>query len=118
MDEFKRGKSLWYRVLLDDRVILTPDNRPLITPSRILSDAIAAEWERQIDLVSPSTMPLVIFFKTFWRFFFHFFQQSFWDSEILEFFFPILILFLPFGNCCGFFWNSIFLFFSISVDTV
>jgi chaperone required for assembly of F1-ATPase len=45
-------------VALDARPMRTPGKNPLIVPSRMLADAIAAEWEAQHDEIQPATMPL------------------------------------------------------------
>ena len=53
------SRSPTYRVLLDDRIILTPQSRPLWTPSEALSYAVAAEWDMQEKTITPHMMPLV-----------------------------------------------------------
>lgn len=47
-----------YSVTLDGRPIKTPGKRALILPYRPLADAIAAEWEAQVETVKPATMAL------------------------------------------------------------
>jgi len=61
VDEFnmKGFENPVYRILVDDRVILTPENRPLYTPSRLLSYAVAAEWDMQHKYITPHMMPLM-----------------------------------------------------------
>ena len=51
--------STMHRVLLDDRIVLTPQGRPLWTPSEALSYAVAAEWNMQKETITPHMMPLV-----------------------------------------------------------
>jgi chaperone required for assembly of F1-ATPase len=45
-------------VLLDGKQVFTPARMPLATPSRALSEAIAAEWNAQKDEIDPARMPL------------------------------------------------------------
>lgn len=47
-----------WQVVLDGRPVRTPAKAPLVVPSRALADAIAAEWDAQVERVDPSTMPL------------------------------------------------------------
>ena len=47
-----------YGVFLDGRPVNTPAKRPLVTPSRPLAEAIAAEWANQGETIDPATMPL------------------------------------------------------------
>jgi chaperone required for assembly of F1-ATPase len=47
-----------FPVLLDGRPVRTPARRPLATPSRPLTEAIAAEWQALDDLINPAAMPL------------------------------------------------------------
>jgi len=46
-------------VLLDGRTIKTPKDQRLAVPSRMLAMAIAAEWEVQVKIIKPDTMPLL-----------------------------------------------------------
>lgn len=39
-----------FNVLLDNKVLRTPNNSPLIVPTHALALAIAAEWEWQVSL--------------------------------------------------------------------
>ncbi|MCF8466199.1 MAG: hypothetical protein K9G33_02240 [Sneathiella sp.] len=48
-----------YSVLLDGREIKTPAKAPLRLPTKALADAIAEEWDRQEEKISPATMPLM-----------------------------------------------------------
>lgn len=45
-------------ILLDGRPVKTPARRALAAPSRIIADALAAEWNAQSETVDPATMPL------------------------------------------------------------
>src|SRR5512139_1011821 len=47
-----------FDVLLDERPVRTPARNPLGTPTRALSEAVAAEWRAQTEVVDPVTMPL------------------------------------------------------------
>lgn len=52
---------LGFRVLLDGRVLKTPQRRPLVLPSEALALAVAAEWDAQTDPrrgIQPAAMPL------------------------------------------------------------
>src|SRR5262245_30589180 len=45
-------------VLLDGKPVLTPARRKFVAPTQALADAIAAEWEAQVDIIDPARMPL------------------------------------------------------------
>lgn len=47
-----------FRLVLDGRGANTPGRRPLMVPDRVLGDALAAEWEAQVAVIDPRTMPL------------------------------------------------------------
>jgi len=47
-----------FRVLLDEKPLLTPAKAPVILPARALAQSIAAEWRKQGQRVEPATMPL------------------------------------------------------------
>jgi chaperone required for assembly of F1-ATPase len=47
-----------YAVLLDGRGVKTPAQQGLVAPTRTLAEAIAAEWEKQREVVDPADMPL------------------------------------------------------------
>lgn len=47
-----------FAITLDDKPVRTPTREPLVVPSRQLAEAIAAEWEAQVDVIDPGTMPL------------------------------------------------------------
>ena len=46
-----------HTVELDGRRVKTPAKAGLIVPTREMADAIAAEWDAQVDVVNPQTMP-------------------------------------------------------------
>jgi chaperone required for assembly of F1-ATPase len=48
-----------FGVALDAKTLFTPAKLPLVVPSRTLAEAIAAEWQDQVDEVRPHTMPLM-----------------------------------------------------------
>src|SRR4051812_19566761 len=45
-------------VTLDDKPVRTPSRRPLAAPSLEIAQAMAAEWDAQVDVINPMTMPL------------------------------------------------------------
>ena len=45
-------------IALDGRVVKTPMKAKLILPSHKLADAVAAEWNAQVDVINPAAMPL------------------------------------------------------------
>ncbi len=47
-----------FDLLLDGRPVRTPARNPLGTPTRALSEAVAAEWRAQGESIDPSSMPL------------------------------------------------------------
>lgn len=47
-----------FLVTLDGRPVRTPARNVLMTPWRELSQAVAAEWAAQVDVINPATMPL------------------------------------------------------------
>lgn len=47
-----------FTVLLDGRKLRTPVKSELIVPTRIMAEAIAAEWDAQGEKVDPLTMPV------------------------------------------------------------
>jgi chaperone required for assembly of F1-ATPase len=46
-----------YGIALDGRPVKTPAKRPLVTPTRALAEAIAAEWDAQDGTIDPRGMP-------------------------------------------------------------
>jgi chaperone required for assembly of F1-ATPase len=47
-----------YAVRLDDKPVRTPARRVLAAPTLALTEAIAAEWRAQKDVIDPAKMPL------------------------------------------------------------
>ncbi|MEI7805217.1 MAG: ATP12 family protein [Hyphomicrobiales bacterium] len=47
-----------FTVLLDGKPVRTPARRALAAPSKKLAQALATEWEAQVDLIDPALMPL------------------------------------------------------------
>jgi chaperone required for assembly of F1-ATPase len=45
-------------IALDGRGVKTPMKAKLILPSRALAEAIAAEWNEQVEFINPGAMPL------------------------------------------------------------
>ncbi len=45
-------------IALDGRVVKTPMKAKLVLPSQALADAVAAEWNAQVDVINPAAMPL------------------------------------------------------------
>lgn len=47
-----------YRLTLDGRPANTPARNPLALPNAALAEAIAAEWQDQVEVIDPARMPL------------------------------------------------------------
>jgi len=47
-----------FPILLDGRVVKSPGRNTLAAPTRPLAEAIAGEWQAQIDVIDPANMPL------------------------------------------------------------
>jgi chaperone required for assembly of F1-ATPase len=47
-----------FAITLDDKPVRTPSGRALVAPTRVIADAIAAEWEAQQESIYPLTMPM------------------------------------------------------------
>lgn len=47
-----------FRLTLDGRPANTPARNPLTLPTQGLAEAVAAEWQAQVAVIDPSTMPL------------------------------------------------------------
>jgi chaperone required for assembly of F1-ATPase len=45
-------------IALDGRNVKTPLRAPLVLPTRPLAEAVAAEWDAQVDVINPHAMPL------------------------------------------------------------
>ncbi len=48
-----------WSILLDARTLQTPGRAALVLPKQSLADAIAAEWDAQVETIVPATMPLM-----------------------------------------------------------
>jgi chaperone required for assembly of F1-ATPase len=53
-----RQSSDGYGVRLDERAVYTPGRAELLVPSGALAQAIAEEWDAQVDKIDPAAMPL------------------------------------------------------------
>ncbi|GIT90310.1 ATPase [Jannaschia pagri] len=47
-----------YAVRLDDKPVLSPLKTRLVTPTQALADGVAAEWDAQVEVIDPTSMPL------------------------------------------------------------
>ena len=47
-----------YSIQLDGKPVRTPARKILMAPTQRLADHIAVEWEAQVDVINPETMPL------------------------------------------------------------
>ncbi|KIN73837.1 ATP12 family chaperone protein [Sulfitobacter guttiformis] len=47
-----------FAVELDGRGVKTPAKQPLRVPTRAMAHAIAIEWDSQVDIINPNTMPV------------------------------------------------------------
>lgn len=47
-----------FTVLLDGRGVKTPAKTPVIVPTHPIAEAIAAEWDAQVEEIDPLTMPV------------------------------------------------------------
>ena len=47
-----------FGIALDGRNVKTPLKAALVLPTRALAEAVAAEWDAQIDVINPHAMPL------------------------------------------------------------
>lgn len=54
-----------YYPLIDERKIRTPSNHVIITPSKEIAYAVAAEWRAQEKYIKPSRLPIVSFIHTY-----------------------------------------------------
>lgn len=50
-----------WSVALDGKPVRTPSRAMLLVPNRRLAEAIADEWQAQVEIVEPATMPLTGF---------------------------------------------------------
>ncbi len=53
----EKGES-GFAILLDGRPVKTPGRRALAAPNRALGEALAAEWQAQVEHIDPLRMPL------------------------------------------------------------
>lgn len=51
-------------ILLDGRAVKTPMNAPFILPNRAIAELVAAEWEAQVGVINPGTMPATKYANT------------------------------------------------------
>jgi chaperone required for assembly of F1-ATPase len=47
-----------FPLLLDGKQVMTPARKALVAPVRALAEAIAQEWEAQVEVIDPFAMPL------------------------------------------------------------
>lgn len=47
-----------FPLLLDGKQVMTPARKALVAPKRELAEAIAREWETQVEVIDPFAMPL------------------------------------------------------------
>jgi chaperone required for assembly of F1-ATPase len=47
-----------FAIELDGKPVRSPSRRPLLVPTRLLAESLAAEWEAQRETVDPRAMPL------------------------------------------------------------
>jgi chaperone required for assembly of F1-ATPase len=52
------GEGDGFPVLLDGKPVRTPGRRVLAAPTTTMAEAIAAEWNAQVDVINPGRMPL------------------------------------------------------------
>lgn len=51
-------------IRLDGRAVRTPSKAELLLPTQALAEAVAEEWQAQIDVIDPATMPLTKYANT------------------------------------------------------
>ncbi len=59
LESYKGQKDGQWAPLLDNRLVLTPLEHPMVVPSEQLALIVAAEWEMQKKFIRPDTMPVV-----------------------------------------------------------
>ena len=47
-----------FAVLLDGKPIRTPSRKIVVAPSRLISETMEAEWNAQVEIIDPMTMPM------------------------------------------------------------
>ena len=50
-----------FGIVLDGKPVRTPSGHPLLAPTREIADGMAAEWNAQVEMINPLTMPLTRF---------------------------------------------------------
>ncbi len=55
---FFAGTAEGFAITLDDKPIHTPSGQVLVVPARDIAQVIAGEWDAQVDVIDPMTMPL------------------------------------------------------------
>jgi len=50
-----------FGITLDGKPVRTPSGGPLLAPTREIADGMAAEWNAQVEIINPLTMPLTRF---------------------------------------------------------
>ena len=58
VDVGETGEGGDVQILLDGKPVKTPRRRALAAPTRLLANAIAAEWDTQKEVIDPARMPL------------------------------------------------------------
>ncbi|CAD7931782.1 unnamed protein product [Amoebophrya sp. A25] len=57
-DHESQGAGESHQLLLDDKVLKSPDQNPLRIPSQIVADLVRNEWDAQKDLIDAEKMPI------------------------------------------------------------
>jgi chaperone required for assembly of F1-ATPase len=50
-----------FGIVLDGKPVRTPSGGPLLAPTQEIADGMAAEWNAQVEMINPLTMPLTRF---------------------------------------------------------
>jgi chaperone required for assembly of F1-ATPase len=53
-----------YALELDGKTVRTPGRLPLVVPTQALASLVAAEWQQQVDVIDPATMPVTRLLNT------------------------------------------------------
>jgi chaperone required for assembly of F1-ATPase len=53
-----RESEAGFAIELDGKTVKTPARRPLAVPTEALAALVAAEWDRQVDVINPTIMPV------------------------------------------------------------
>lgn len=51
-------------ILLDERILKTPLGENVVSPTKVLAQLVAEEWNKQPDQIDPTTMPLTSLLNT------------------------------------------------------